>query len=109
MALAPARVSMPVQAKKGDIVEIKALIRHPMETGYRVDATGQPIPRDIIESFVVTYAGVEIFGMELNPGISANPYVIFSTVATETGELVFTWTDMKGETTVEKKQITVSG
>jgi sulfur-oxidizing protein SoxZ len=50
-----------------------------------------------------------VFRMELNPGISANPYVVFSTVATETGELVFTWTDQKGAATVERKQITVTG
>jgi sulfur-oxidizing protein SoxZ len=109
MALAPVRVSMPAQAKKGDIIEIKALIRHVMETGYRSDARGQPIPRDIIKFFVVTYAGEEVFQMELNPGVSANPYVIFSTVATESGELVFTWTDQNGVSTVERKQITVMG
>jgi sulfur-oxidizing protein SoxZ len=109
MALAPARVSMPAEAKKGDIIEIKALIRHLMETGHRVDSRGEPIPRDIIKDFVVTYAGEEVFRMELNPGISANPYVIFSTVATETGELVFTWVDIKGQATTERKQLTVTG
>lgn len=109
MALAPARVSMPAEANKGEIVEIKALIRHIMETGHRSDNRGQPIPRDIITSFVVTYAGEEVFRMELNPGISANPYVIFSTVATETGELVFTWTDQNGVETVLRKQLTVAG
>ena len=100
---------MPAQVKRGEVVEIKALIRHVMETGHRVDSRGQPIPRDIIKSFVVTYGGEEVFRMELNPGISANPYVIFTTLATETGELVFTWTDMKGETTIERKQLTVTG
>lgn len=109
MALAPARVALPAEAKKGDIIEIKALIRHVMETGNRVDARGAPIPRDIIKTFVVTYAGAEVFRMELNPGIAANPYVIFSTVATESGELVFTWTDQRGAETVERKQITVTG
>ncbi|WP_088347616.1 MULTISPECIES: thiosulfate oxidation carrier complex protein SoxZ [Rhodomicrobium] len=109
MALAPARISMPAEAKKGEIVEIKALVRHVMETGYRTDNRGQPIPRDIIKSFTVTYAGEEVFGMELNPGVSANPYVIFTTVATETGELVFTWTDQKGAATVERKLLAVVG
>jgi sulfur-oxidizing protein SoxZ len=109
MALAPARISMPAEARKGDIIEVKALIRHIMETGHRVDDRGQPIPRDIIKTFVVTYAGEEVFRMEMNPGVSANPYVIFSTVATESGELVFTWTDQKGEQTVESKQLTVTG
>jgi sulfur-oxidizing protein SoxZ len=109
MALAPARVAMPAEAKRGDIIEIKALIRHVMETGYRADARGQTIPRDIITTFAVTYAGEEVFHMELNPGISANPYVVFSTVAIETGELVFTWTDQNGAATVERKQLTVTG
>jgi sulfur-oxidizing protein SoxZ len=107
MALPPARVSMPADAKKGDIIEIKALIRHVMETGHRVDNSGRPIPRDIIKDFVVTYAGEEVFRMELNPGISANPYVIFSTVATQTGELVFTWVDIKGQATTERRLLTV--
>lgn len=109
MALAPARVSMPSEAKKGDIIEIKALIRHVMETGHRSDNRGQPIARDIIKSFVVTYGGEEVFRMDMNPGVSANPYVIFSTVAMESGELVFTWTDEKGDQTVERKKITVAG
>ena len=109
MALAPVRVAMAAEAKKGDIIEIKALMRHPMETGYRVDDRGQPIPRDIVKDFVVTYAGEDVFRWELNPGISANPYVIFSVVASETGELVFTWTDQNGVATTEKKQLTVTG
>lgn len=109
MALAPARVSMPAEARRGDIIEIKALIRHVMETGHRVDARGAPIPRDIIKHFVVTYAGVEVFRMELDPGIAANPYVIFHTRATESGELVFTWTDMNGQATTERKALVVTG
>ncbi len=107
MALPPARVSMPAEAKQGEIIEIKALIRHPMETGYRTDNMGQPIPRNIVTSFQVTYAGEEVFRMELQPGISANPFVAFSTVATETGELVFTWTDDKGQVVTERKTLTV--
>lgn len=109
MALAPVRIAMTAEAKRGDIVEIKALMRHPMETGYRVDDRGQPIPRDIVKDFTVTYGGEEVFRWELNPGISANPYVVLSVVATETAELVFTWTDQKGTATTEKKQLTVTG
>lgn len=109
MALAPARVSMPPEAKRGDVIEIKALIRHIMETGHRVDNVGKPIPRDIIKTFAVTYDGVEVFRMDLNPGVSANPYVVFTTTATSTGELVFTWTDEKGIETVERKKLVVQG
>jgi sulfur-oxidizing protein SoxZ len=108
MALAPARVSMPAEAKKGDAVEIKALVRHPMETGYRIDNVGEPIPRNIITLFTVTYAGVEIFRMDMYPAIAANPFLSFAIRASVTGELVFTWTDDRGQTTVERKMLTVT-
>lgn len=108
MALAAARVSMPAQAKKDDVVEIKALIRHPMETGYRVDAVGQPIPRNIITLFTVTYGGVEIFRMDMYPAIAANPFVSFAIKASVTGEVVFTWTDDQGQVTIERKMLTVT-
>ena len=108
MALAPARVSMPSQAKKDEIIEIKALVRHPMETGYRVDSIGQPIPRNIITLFTVTYGGVEIFRMDMYPAIAANPFVSFAIRSSVTGELVFTWTDDHDLVTVERKMLTVT-
>jgi sulfur-oxidizing protein SoxZ len=108
MALAPARVSMPSQAKKDEIIEIKALVRHPMETGYRVDSIGQPIPRNIITLFTVTYGGVEIFRMDMYPAIAANPFVSFAIRASVTGEFVFTWTDDHGLVTVDRKMLTVT-
>ncbi len=109
MALAAARVSMAETAKKGDIVEIKSLIRHPMETGYRVDSVGKPIPRHIIKRFSVSYSGVEVFSMDLTQGVAANPFIAFSTVAVETGELVFTWEDDRGAVTTVRKTLTVAG
>jgi sulfur-oxidizing protein SoxZ len=96
MALAAARVSMAAEAKKGDIVEIKALIRH-------------PIPRHIITRFTVSYNGEEVFAMDMTQGVAANPFIAFSTVATETGELTFTWQDDLGAVTTVKKTLTVTG
>jgi sulfur-oxidizing protein SoxZ len=109
MALAPARVSMPAEAKKGEIIDIKALIRHPMETGYRVDAVGKPIPRHIVQRFTVTYAGEEVFRMDLTQGVAANPFIAFSTIASHTGELIFTWEDDLGETVTVSETLTVTG
>jgi sulfur-oxidizing protein SoxZ len=109
MALPAARVAMPATARKGDIVEIKALIRHPMETGYRVDSVGRPIPRHIIERFTATYAGVEVFRMDLTQGVAANPFIAFSTLATETGELVFAWHDSKGDVFTVRRKLAVAG
>lgn len=108
MALAPARVSMPEEAKKGDILDIKALIRHPMETGYRVNSVGEPIPRYIVQLFTVTYAGEEVFRMDMTQGVAANPFIAFSTVATETGELVFRWEDNRGKVVTVSKMLTVT-
>ena len=100
-------INLPPRAKRGEIVEIKTLIAHPMETGYRLDTTGTAIPRDIISRFVCTYNGDEIFRAELFPAIAANPFIAFFTTATESGELVFSWTDDHGQTQTEVRQITV--
>jgi sulfur-oxidizing protein SoxZ len=106
--MALSRISMPAAAKKGDVIEIRSLVQHHMETGYRRDNDGRPIVRDIINRFVVTYNEAEIFRSELGPGIAANPFFAFSTVAVETGDVVFTWTDEKGEVTSVTKKLTVT-
>ena len=108
MANLPTRIVFPANAKKGDIIEIKTLIQHVMEPGDRRDNDGRAIPRDIITTFTVTYAGVEVFRCDMQPGTAANPYVAFSTVATETGDLVFKWVDEKGNATVETRRLTVA-
>jgi sulfur-oxidizing protein SoxZ len=105
--LANARINVPAQAKRGEIIEIKALVAHTMETGFRRTQLGTPIPRNIIDRFVCTYNGVEIFRADLHPAISANPYLSFSTVATESGTLVFTWTGDNGFSVTESVSISV--
>ncbi|TMJ61445.1 MAG: thiosulfate oxidation carrier complex protein SoxZ [Alphaproteobacteria bacterium] len=100
-------INFPPRAKRGEIIEIKTLIQHPMETGYRLDNKGAVIPRDIISRFTCTYNGEEVFRAELFPAMSANPFIAFSTVATESGELVFSWIDDNGQIQSEIRQITV--
>jgi sulfur-oxidizing protein SoxZ len=100
-------INLPKRAKRGEIIEIKTLIAHPMETGYRLDNTGTAIPRDIINHFVCTYNGEEVFRAELFPAIAANPFIAFFTTATESGELAFSWTDDHGQTQTEIRKITV--
>ena len=100
-------INLPARAARGEIIEIKTLIAHPMETGYRLGPTGAAIPRDIINRFVCTYNGEEVFRAELFPAIAANPFIAFSTIATESGELSFSWTDDNGQTQTEVRQITV--
>jgi sulfur-oxidizing protein SoxZ len=91
-----ALINVPANAKRGDIIEIKTLMSHIMETGFRSTATGEVIPRDIITSFICRYNGTEIFRADLFPAIAANPFITFFTVATESGKFEFEWTGDHG-------------
>ena len=72
------RIRVPRQASRGEVIEIKTLISHPMETGYRRDVQGQLLPRHIIQTFTCTYNGVEVFRADWHPAIAANPYLAFA-------------------------------
>ncbi len=87
---------MPAQAKRGEVIEIRTMVQHPMESGFRLDNTGRPISRHIVESFTCVYNRREIARMHLYPSVSTNPYFSFFIVANESGDLVFTWTDDQG-------------
>lgn len=106
--MARALIHMPATARRGDIIGIRALIAHPMESGYRPGADGKPVPQDILRSFTCTYDGATVFAAELHPAIAANPYIAFFTVATATGTLEFTWTGDNGFTQTERQLLTVS-
>ena len=102
-----ALVNVPKRARPGQVIEIKTLISHQMETGYRRDMMGRAIPRDIINRFVCTYNGVEIFRADLFPAIAANPFLSFFTVATESGTIALSWTGDDGQTQTETATIAV--
>jgi len=106
--MAKPRVKAPKTAKAGDIVQIKTLISHKMETGLRKDKkTGKPIPKKIIESFAATYNGSEVFSSTLHSSISANPYIAFYLKVGKSGDLVMTWKEDTGKSWSAKKSIKV--
>jgi len=105
--MARALINVPANARRGAVIEIKTLISHVMETGFRVTNTGEPVPRDIITAFVATYNGEEIFRAELSPAIAANPFLTFHTVATDSGTIELKWTGDNGYSATEKVRITV--
>ncbi len=105
--MASALINVPAKAKRGDIIEIKTLMSHIMETGYRRTATGEIVPRDIITSFTCRYNGEEIFRADLFPAIAANPFITFFTVATESGKFEFEWIGDNGFTETASASITV--
>jgi len=100
-------INVPPKAKRGQTIEIKTLISHIMETGFRHDNVGKPIPRNIITSFNCRYNGAEIFSADLHPAIAANPFLSFFTVATESGTFEFEWTGDNGFHEAASAKITV--
>jgi len=101
-------INLPKTARRGEIVEIRTLISHPMETGYRADLQGQVVPRNIIRQFVCRYNDEEIFRADLHPALAANPYIAFTTIATDSGTLTFTWTGDDGFAQTETATVTVT-
>jgi len=101
------RIRLPEQAKIGEVIEVKTLISHVMETGQRKEADGKPIPRQIINSFSAKFGGTEVFKADLHPGISANPYIAFYLRVPGPGEFEFTWIDDTGAKIVEKQKLNV--
>jgi len=95
------------EAKKGDLVEVKALVSHVMETGQRKDSAGNIIPRKILNKFTCTVNGKLVFAADFEPAVSANPYIQFKFRAVESGPVVLTWTDDDGSTIVGEESITV--
>ncbi len=101
-------VNVPKSAKAGDVIEIRTLIAHPMETGYRTGDGGAAMPRNLIRRFTCRYDGADVFTAELFPAVSANPLLSFFTVATVSGMLTFTWEGDNGFTQTESASITVT-
>ena len=105
--MASALIRVPERARRGEVIEVKALIGHPMETGYRRTQHGERIPRDIITLFTCTYNGTEVFRAELHPAIAANPFIAFTTLATESGTLTLHWGGDNGFAVSESAAIVV--
>ena len=107
--MAEARVQVPSPVRRGDAFEVKILIRHAMETGYRLTDDGKPIARNVIRLITCRYNGAEVFRAEPSSGIAANPLFTFFVTARDSGELVFEWLDDSGERSTERAAVSVTG
>ena len=96
------------EAKKGELIEVKSLISHVMESGQRRDASGNVVPRKIINKFTAELNGKTVFAADMEPAVSANPYMQFKFKAQESGTLRLTWVDDDGTTITADEEITVS-
>jgi sulfur-oxidizing protein SoxZ len=102
------RIKLPKEAKKGEVIEIKTLIAHVMETGLRKDPDGKIIPRKIINKFTAELNGKPVFSVDIEPAVAANPYMQFTAKVEESGTFKFTWTDDDGTVTTAEQQIAVT-
>lgn len=93
--------------KKGDVVRVRAQIEHIMESGLRTDAEGKIRPRNIVTLFEAKLGNALLFAWEPGISVSQNPYIEFTFLARESGDLNFFWKDDQGETLSAKKPITV--
>jgi sulfur-oxidizing protein SoxZ len=97
------------EVNKGEVVEVRALVAHVMETGLRRDASGNTIPRNIITKFVCKVAGREVFSVDFETAVSANPYLQFKFRAVESGPVELTWTGDNGFSVTGTETLTVRG
>ncbi len=101
-------LNVPKSVPRGEPIDIRVLISHPMESGQRRGDDGRTVPRQIINSFVCTYNGAEVLRLALHPAIAANPFFAFAAKAEESGAIVLTWTDDAGTTQTESALIVVT-
>lgn len=101
------RISIPSPVSRGEEVEIRTLIMHPMESGFRRDSMGKLIPRHILHRFECLFDGETIIDMALQPGIAANPLISFYMTARRSGQLTFRWHDDDGSVHEEHAQLRV--
>ena len=83
-----ALIRLPALARRGEVVEVRVLLQHPMETGYRPGPDGRTLPRHILRRLEARFEGELVFAADLFPAIAANPYVAFTMRATASGTLV---------------------
>ena len=102
------RVKLPKKAKAGDLIQVKTMAKHKMETGNRKGKDGNKIPRLILNRFDVKFDGSEIFSADMNPAVSADPYIVFYITASKSGTYEFSWTDDKGDVTTVSQDMSVA-
>jgi sulfur-oxidizing protein SoxZ len=98
----------PATARPDEVVTISAIVGHPMETGYRVNAEGQPLPRDLVRRVECRFDGELVFAADLHAAVAANPYVSFTLRATASGTLSVSWQGDNGYAHSQSVQLTVT-
>ena len=96
MAKPRPRVRLPKSVWAGIPFTVKTRITHPMQTGLRQGSDGELVPRQIINRFTVRYNGEVAMSVDLEPAVSADPYIQFEMAVPDSGLLEFEWVDDDG-------------
>jgi sulfur-oxidizing protein SoxZ len=102
------RIKVPKKVSAGDVITIKTLVSHKMESGQRKDKEGNVIPRKIINKFTCEFNGASVFSCDIDPGVAANPYFEFKAKVDEAGTFKFTWVDDDGSVIEAEKEVALS-
>jgi sulfur-oxidizing protein SoxZ len=104
-----ARIQVQREARRGDPIEVRIVVQHPMETGFRYDSLGRQTPRNVIHRFECRYRGVEVFRASMGAGIAANPYLRFFVRAEQSGDIECRWVDQENASGYVSAWVTVNG
>jgi sulfur-oxidizing protein SoxZ len=91
-----ARIRIPDQIRKGDVITVHSIVSHPMDTGFFRNRDGDPIPAYFIKDVAVTYGESDVARFEWTSGISRDPVVTFTLRADREAPLTMVWTDNRG-------------
>jgi sulfur-oxidizing protein SoxZ len=103
-----ALIHLPATVRRGEVIMVRTLIAHPMETGHRVDSGGQRLARDIIRRIEARLDGELVFAADLHPAIAANPYLVFPLRASAGGTLSVAWSGDRGFAHTESVALVVA-
>lgn len=101
-------LTVPARAARGEVIEVRAIVQHPMESGFRVDAMGRTQMRDIVRRVEARLNGALVFAADVHPAMAANPYLSFHLRIDQGGELQVSWRGDNGFVHSESARITVA-
>lgn len=95
-AIGEAKILLPLSVARDAVIDVRALLVHPMDTGFFRDAGGNPIPPYFVNAVTISYGGEQVARFEWTSGISRDPFVRFPLRASREAPVQITWKDNKG-------------
>lgn len=91
-----ARLIVPPLVRAGEEFQVRLLIQHPMETGFRRDVQGDIIEANLLESLSLDFEGQPVFTARSMNALTANPFLAFVVAIKQSGSFNARWRDQRG-------------